>query len=180
MGRALIALKPMNSDQYKLSQGSFSAGVKSGLHHSSEFVSQSIANLLDVVRNELAMDIVFISRPMLDYVVITNMSSDPTGPNFKELSIPLRESFCQRILDGRLPAVMPDVAALSSTHDIPNNSMRPGAYLSVPIELQNGKLYGLLCCLRNEAWPELGTIHYRRLEISARQIARLLEEAGEV
>jgi hypothetical protein len=62
---------------------------------------------------------------------------------------------------------------------VPVTPVTPGAYMAAPVWLRSGALYGTLCCLNLAATPELGQRHHERLQMSARQIARLVNEAGE-
>ncbi|RHW22797.1 EAL domain-containing protein [Nocardioides immobilis] len=72
-----------------------------------------------------------------------------TGPR-------LEETYCQRMVIGEIPAVIPDAAAdqrvahLESTRE-----MRIGAYVGVPIYRSDGSLFGTLCCLSHEPHPML-------------------------
>jgi GAF domain-containing protein len=141
-------------------------------------LDRAIADILGLMRAELVMDIVFISRLAGDDVVIAHATLEADETGLRELTHHKDRSFCQRVLDGRLPAVMPDVAALRATHDVPAAPITPGAYMATPVWLQDGTLYGTLCCLGLAALPELGDRHHQRLRMSARQIARLIDEAG--
>jgi hypothetical protein len=142
-------------------------------------LDRSIVDILAVMRMELVMDIVFVSKVAGDAVMVTHSTSNPGEAGIQGMSHPKVQSLCQLVLDGRLPAVMPDVAALRLTHDIPFTPVAPGAYMAAPVWLRSGALYGTLCCLNLAASPELGQRHYERLQMSARQIARLVNEAGE-
>ena len=51
--------------------------------------------------------------------------------------------------------------------------------MATPVWLQAGTLYGMLCCLNAAASREMDQRYYRRLQMSARQIARLVDDAGE-
>lgn len=61
------------------------------------------------------------------------------------------ESYCKRILDGRIPylltdtATVPEVAKLAYTKELPI-----GSYISVPIILSDGSAYGTFCCFGSE------------------------------
>lgn len=142
-------------------------------------LDHSIVDILALMRVELAMDIVFVSKAVGDVVIATHATSDPGEAGIQGMSLPKEHSLCQRVLDGRLPAVIPDVAALRVTHEVPIAPLAPGAYMAAPVWLRSGTLCGTLCCLSWATSPELGQRHYERLQMSARQIARLVNEAGE-
>jgi hypothetical protein len=131
------------------------------------------------MRMELVMDIVFVSKVAGDAVIVTHSTSSLDKAGIQGMSHPKAQSLCQLILDGRLPTVIPDVAVLRLTHDVPVTPVTSGAYMAAPVWLRSGALYGTLCCLNVAASPELGQRHYERLQMSARQIARLVNEAGE-
>ena len=141
-------------------------------------LDHSIGEILRLMREDLVMDIVFISRYAGDQAIVEHASQSSDEFSLEGLTHPREQSFCQRVLDGRLPAVMPDVIALQDTHEIPQTPVRPGAYMAAPVLLDGGSLYGTLCCLSHTASPELGERHRQRLQMSARQIARLVDEAG--
>lgn len=142
-------------------------------------LNRSVVDILALMRMELAMDIVFVSKAVGDVVMTTHVASTPGGIDIQGMSLPKDQSLCQRVLDGRLPAVIPDVATLRVTHEVPIISVAPGAYMAAPVWLRSGTLYGTLCCLSWATSPELGQRHYERLQMSARQIARLVNDAGE-
>jgi EAL domain-containing protein (putative c-di-GMP-specific phosphodiesterase class I) len=66
-------------------------------------------------------------------------------------SDPLDESYCQRVVDGRLPEVIPDAAGNAEAASLPVTSLLPvGAHLSVPITRADGSVFGTLCCFKHE------------------------------
>jgi hypothetical protein len=113
-----------------------------------------------------------------DLNVFTHADCSVEGMEIKGLSQARTASFCQRVLDGRPPSVMPDVPSLRPTHDVPDAPLPIGAYMAAPVHLQDGSLYGTLCCLSFEPCPDLKERHYRRLKIAARLTARLIDEAA--
>jgi hypothetical protein len=142
-------------------------------------LDHSIVDILALMRVELAKDIVFVSKVVGDVVMATHATSKLGETVIQGMSLPKEHSLCQRVLDGRLPAIIPDIAALRVTHEVPVTPVVPGAYMAAPIWLRSGTLYGTLCCLSWATSPGLGQRHYERLQMSARQIARLVSEAGE-
>lgn len=160
------------------SQGAPSGIVRTRSEEDTSSLDRPIAAILGLMRDELVMDIVFISRMAGAHVIVSHASADAEHAGIQGLRHPRDQSFCQRVLDGRLPAMIPDVAALCSTHDVPATPVAPGAYMAAPILLQDGTLYGTLCCIGLTVARGLGERHHQRLQMSARQIARLVDEAG--
>jgi GAF domain-containing protein len=141
-------------------------------------LDSSITSILRLVREHLAMDVVFVAHYAGDLNVFTHADTASAEVEIKGLSEARTASFCQRVLDGRLPSVIPDVPSLRPTHDVPNAPLPIGAYMAAPVLLQDGSLYGTLCCFSFEPRPDLNNRHHRRLRIAARLTARLIDEAA--
>lgn len=144
----------------------------------SDLLNRSIVDVLHLIREDLAMDMVLITIHIDDQVVISHAATAAEENNVEGLSHPRELSLCQRVLEGRLPAVIPDMATLKQTHDVPPTPIVPAAFMAVPVVLSCGKHYGVLCCLKSTPMPELDELHHRRLQMSAQHIARLVDEAG--
>ena len=90
--------------------------------------------------------------------------------------IPLEESYCQRMAQGRLPNLVRDARRDERVRDLPLTSAAGiGAYVGVPIRLPDGGLYGTLCCLSPRAEPALGGRDVRLLRILAGMLGEELE-----
>lgn len=58
----------------------------------------------------------------------------------------LEMSYCQRVVDGRLPELIHDAGSLPAAADLAATRALPvGAHLSVPILLSDGSVYGTFC-----------------------------------
>lgn len=143
-------------------------------------LDRSINDILRVIREDLVMDITFITQHRGDDLMVTHATFEPGGVRLQGMSHPRHQSLCQRVLEGRLPAVMPDVDALRSTHDVPVTALPVKSYMAAPVRLRDGTLYGMLCSLNAAVTRELDQRHYQRMQLSARQIARLVNQAWEV
>ena len=143
-----------------------------------ESLDRSIVGILGMMREQLLMDIVLVTKKSGDDVVIIHSTDCMDDDSVEGVAIPKDQSLCQQVLNGHLPAVMPDVETMRLTHEVPATLARVGAYMAAPVWLHNGELYGTLCCLSADSAPELDELQYRRLQMSARQIARLVNEAG--
>ena len=143
-----------------------------------DLLRQSIAEVLRLIREDLVMDMVLITIHMGDNVTVSQATTAAEEATIEGMSHASDQSICQRVLEGRLPAVIPDLAALKRTHDVPVTPVVPAAFMAVPILLSGGVRYGVLCCLRSTPMLELDELHFRRLQMSAQHIARLVDEAG--
>lgn len=137
--------------------------------------------LLCAIRAHLGMKVAFISefkdgRRVFIYVD----SSDSDCPIAVGGSDPLDDSYCQKVVDGRLPELIQDAAMIPEARLMPVTAALPvGAHLSVPIRLKSGQVYGTLCCF---SYTPDRTLHERDLnmmrvfaEIAAAQIERDIE-----
>jgi GAF domain-containing protein len=90
-------------------------------------------------------------------------------------SIPLQDSFCQLMLEGRIPNVIPDTSAdarvtgLTMARDLGVRS-----YMGVPIKPADAELY-VLCCLAREVQPSLGARELRLLSGLAESVKAELQ-----
>jgi diguanylate cyclase (GGDEF)-like protein/PAS domain S-box-containing protein len=90
--------------------------------------------------------------------------------------IPLAETYCQRVTQGRLPNLVRDARREERVRDLPVTAAAGiGAYAGVPITLPDGGLYGMLCCLSPRPEPALGERDVRLLRIVADMLGEELE-----
>src|SRR3954454_9150989 len=86
-------------------------------------------------------------------------------------------TICRRLLDGRIGPLVPDVAAEPSLRML--KGVRDGtiaASVAVPFSTADARLY-VLCCLAQEARPDLGESDVRFVRGLAESIRSLLEPA---
>lgn len=141
---------------------------------------EMIADILSAVRIQLRMDVAFISefengRRTFRHVDVKQRENDP-GPPRPGMSHLLEESYCQRLVDGRLPELIPDTRQEPEAMALPvTQALSIGAYMGVPIRFSNGRLYGTFCCYRNEADETLNERDMGFLRLFATVAGRLLE-----
>jgi hypothetical protein len=71
-------------------------------------------------------------------------------------SMPIEDTYCHRLLTGRLSNVVPDAHANEQVRDLEiTRAARVGAYIGVPLTGLDAHLY-VLCCLSHERRPQLG------------------------
>lgn len=107
---------------------------------------QQIAELLRTARRSLHMSVAFLSR--MDGTTQTLEVVDTRVPLLvQEKNKQVQEtSFCQAILDGRLPAVIDDVKRYPVAMALPSARIpRIRSYVSTPVTLSDGTLYGTFC-----------------------------------
>jgi GAF domain-containing protein len=87
----------------------------------------------------------------------------PGMDSFEGASSPLQDTVCQRMLEGRIGNYVRDAQSDDRVNDLPMiRQQRIGAYLGVPIRLDDVRVY-VLCCLHRESRPSLGDREVRLL-----------------
>ena len=111
-------------------------------------IGRNVDRLLDAVRRHLDMDVAFVSEfhghHRVFRHVATRLDRAPIRPGD---SSPLDEGYCVRVVEGRIPQLIPDTAAIPALECIPETRNVPiGSHISVPIQLRDGRVYGTFCC----------------------------------
>ena len=108
---------------------------------------EQVADLLRTARSALRLSTAFLSR--LDGTTQHLEVVESSMPFlFKDGMTQAQEtSLCQAVLDGKLPAVMPDVRRYPIAKGLPAAAKLPRirSYVAVPVRLSDGTLYGTLC-----------------------------------
>ena len=141
---------------------------------------ETIEHLLSDVRRALRMDVAFVSEFAGDELVFRKLEGDSGSFGWREgTSFPIDESYCKRVLDGRIPRVVPDARREDATRDLRVTSEAGmGSYCAVPLVLSDGRLYGTLCCVSHEPDPRLRESDLGIMERTARWLVEDLERRG--
>jgi GAF domain-containing protein len=144
---------------------------------SDELVDQSVSNVLRLLRERMKMDVVFVSEFTEGQRVFRHVSTAPDSPVISEGgSEPLERSWCQRVVDGRLPRFIADASKLPATAELLKSVPFPiGTHISTPIVLENGEIYGTLCCFSFHPHDQPNTEDLKNLEFTARLAAQKLD-----
>jgi EAL domain-containing protein (putative c-di-GMP-specific phosphodiesterase class I) len=143
-----------------------------------------VLDALAAIRIHLDMEVAFVSEFLDNRRYFRYIDAAETVLRDVPLAVgqsdPLEESFCQRVVDGRLPELIADATALPAALDLSVTTDLPvGAHLSVPIRLSDGQLYGTFCCFSRRPNPTLSdrdlTLMHLFADFTARQIGRDLE-----
>lgn len=83
------------------------------------------------------------------------------------------------MLDGRLPSLMPDVRGDDRTAGLAiTRAGDIGAFATVPVMLEDGRLYGTLCVASHGSKDLLGYAELQFLRLLARVIAEQIERTA--
>ncbi|WP_307831011.1 sensor domain-containing phosphodiesterase [Nucisporomicrobium flavum] len=108
--------------------------------------AEQIAQLLQTARQSLGLSLAFMTR----------MDGTTQHLEVVESAVPLvfrdgntqpqATTFCQAIMDGKLPPVMPNVKDFPAAMKLPSARMpRIRSFVSVPVVLSDGTVYGTFC-----------------------------------
>ena len=139
--------------------------------------------LLAQVRQSLAIDVVFVSRFADSERVFEVVSAEADAPSgiAPGKSDPLLDTYCQRIVDGRLPAVIADTSALQEASGLEiTRLLNIRAYLSAPVVLANGEVFGTVCCISHQVRPDLRARDAQALASVAQAVAASVTRGGRI
>jgi|AntDeeMinimDraft_5_1070356.scaffolds.fasta_scaffold00908_11 EAL domain-containing protein (putative c-di-GMP-specific phosphodiesterase class I) len=144
-------------------------------------LDQVTRSLLQAIRQHLNMDVAFISEFVGDRRVFRYVDAEHDAQWMRPGDSDLREeSYCQRVIDGRLPELIRDAQSQPGARDLRVTHELPvGAHLSIPIRLSNGSVFGTFCTFKREADPSLDGIHLALVRVFADVAAALIERDQE-
>ena len=126
------------------------------------------------------MDVAFVSQFEADQLVFRALEGDAESFSWQQgESFPLDESYCKRVLEGRIPDVVPDAKGEDATKNLRvTTEADMGSYCAVPLVLSDGRLYGTLCCVSHAPDPWLRERDLGLMERTARWLVEQLERRG--
>lgn len=137
---------------------------------------ERVAELLRTARGALGLSLAFLTR--MDGTTQTLEVIESSAPMlFRDgMTQPQETTFCQAILDGRLPPVIPDVAASPEAMRLPAARMpRLRSYISVPVLLSDGSMYGTFCAAGFTADSNLTMRDRALMDVLARAASLIIE-----
>lgn len=136
-----------------------------------------IAQILRTVRIHLGMPFAFVSEFVGAERVFRYVDSDDVPQPFGVGdSGPLADSYCIRVVDGRLPLLIQNAAELAAAREVPETpGFRVGAHLSVPIQLTDGSIFGTFCCFSDRSDHSLNARDLELMTAFSAVIARQIE-----
>lgn len=144
-----------------------------------EVVRSGFDRVLRTIRRYLGMDVAFISHFRIHDRVFEHVDADGPAPIAPQQALSLEEGYCLKVVRGELPECIPDTAEVPAAMCIPATTAIPiGSHLSVPIRLENGEIYGTLCCFSYMSDRSLGPREMKMMHAFAEVLAGRIDEAA--
>ena len=138
-------------------------------------LDRQITDVLLMLRRQLQMDVVFVSEFVDGERVFRFVDGgEQYGLNAGDAA-PLEESYCQQVVTGRMPELVPDARELVRRGELFDPGIPVGAHLSTPVILPDGRVYGTVCCFSAAAQPDLQQSALACLRQCARLVARKVD-----
>ncbi len=138
-----------------------------------------VSEALGILRKNLNMDVVFVSQFQDGRRMFKVVESDSHNtPVTAGQSDPLEETWCQYVVAGRMPQLVGDARPLVESGAVPDPGMTIGTYMSTPIVLKNGAVFGTLCCFSHDVKDGVSEMDLRRLQITAKLLSDDLHGVG--
>ena len=130
------------------------------------------------MRRHLDMEVAFISQFRDGRRYFRFIDSRDDAPQLLEgMSDPLEDSYCQRVVDGRLPELIHDATSNAEALSLPVTLALPvGAHVSVPLRFSDGEVYGTFCCFSTKPDTSLNSRDVNMMHIFGDFIGRQLEQ----
>jgi EAL domain-containing protein (putative c-di-GMP-specific phosphodiesterase class I) len=160
-------------------------GLRLG-HSMSELLADSaeeikLERVLGIVRRHLGMDVAFISRFRSEDRVLDHVDSANQTGLYQGQEIALFEGYCLKVVRGELPELIADTSRNAVALAIPATLAIPiGSHLSVPIVLEDQRVYGTLCCFSHRPNRDLSERDVLAMRAFAEVLALHFDATGQV
>lgn len=123
-------------------------------HRPGMTLDASIGDLLHEVREALGLPVAYVSRFAGDHGIIEAVDATCPVPFAPGDTRAAEDTYCRRIVDGKLPQAIPNTSANSVAAALPiTRELGIGSYVGVPILLPDGTVYGAVCAYAPDARP---------------------------
>ena len=143
----------------------------------SERPPEPVRGILRAAKEDLGMEVAFVSEFDQRRMVFRELVGAAESFGWKEgEDVPLDDTFCRLLLEGRLPYVIPDAKADGRVRFLQiTGKAGIGSYVGAPIRFSDGTLYGTLCVLSHSPEPSLGERDGHFVRVLARLLAEQME-----
>lgn len=138
-------------------------------------LDEQITEVLQLLREQLKMDVIFVSEFINGQRVFRFVDGGDALGIHSGVGDPLEQSYCQRVVDGRMSELVKDAAEAVRRGELPPTSIKVGGHLSTPVILRDGRIYGTVCCFGSAPKNHLVEADLVRLKQCAKLVARKLD-----
>ncbi len=142
-------------------------------------IDNSVPEVLRLLRDKMNMDVVFVSEFHDGVREFRHVATSSLAGNVIEEggSGPLEESWCQRVVDGRLPQYIHDASKEPRSAPLAAQSAIPiGTHISTPIVLKGGEVYGTLCAFSFTPHEHANPADLKKLQFTAQLTAQKIDK----
>lgn len=145
---------------------------------SDELIDRAVTDMLVLLKERMQMDVVFVSEFVGDKRVFRYVDGPVDQPVVQVGESELLErTWCQRVVDGRLPGVIANVSQYTDKDKLPPTAFDVGTYLSTPVLLKDGHVYGTLCCLSFSPQAIVQERDLKNLKSVAQLVAKKIDKS---
>jgi GAF domain-containing protein len=145
---------------------------------SDELLDSAVSEVLALLKDRLKMDVVFVSEFVDGKRVFRYVDANRDAPMMSPGdSNPLEETWCQRVVDGRIPELIPNVQDFPGKAQLPPAPFDIGTHISTPVLLGDGHVYGTLCCLSFSPHESVQERDLKNLKSVAMLVATKIDKA---
>lgn len=177
MSEHLLALRSAALDRSNLTERASPSGAGNALDGLIDVAAQpTLALALRTARETLGMEVAYTSELIGEHFVVRQVDGDAASFGLAgDPALPRRDTFCQRMLEGRIASLIADVRADDRAASVPlARRWNVGAVASVRLTFSDGRLWGTLCVFSHHS----KAFDYRDLQfltVLARLISAQLE-----
>jgi putative nucleotidyltransferase with HDIG domain len=147
------------------------------VENSSARVTETVKRVLVATREMLGMDVAFVAQFADGRMVFRALGGDAESFGWREDTyLPLEDTYCWRLVEGRLPSVVPDARDDERVKNLDMTRKADiGAYVGVPLRFSDDRLYGTLGALSHSPKHSLAERDARLVEALGSLVAEQLE-----
>jgi putative nucleotidyltransferase with HDIG domain len=159
--------------EHRRSSGELDELVEVASKPTPEIVRRALA----AAREELGMDVAFVSEFTEDRMVFRKLVADGESFGLREGEcMPLDDTLCGLLLSKDLPNLIRDAKDDVRVKDLRvTDEAGIGFYAGIPVRFSDGRLYGTLCALSHSPDPSLRDRDTKFMRVLARMVAEHLE-----
>ena len=138
-----------------------------------------VGEALSLLRKRIGLDVVFVSQFHDGRRTFKVVESTPDYTKVEAgMSDPVEETWCQYVALERKPVYLRDADEKVRKGEYPPLKDRVRTYMSAPLILKNGEVYGTLCCYSHDVVDGVSEMDLKRLQITAKVLSEDLLKSG--